>query len=94
MTSTPVRSSHSAVGRLFGKVALVTGGSSGIGLATAKRFAVEGTELGNGFVQTPDLRERPSQIAESADRFRFQAQRLLVARDSLRGVSTRDCCRG
>lgn len=40
-------------GVLEGKVAVVTGGSSGIGLATAQRFAAEGATVVVADVQAP-----------------------------------------
>ena len=45
-------------GRLQGRVALVTGGNTGIGEAITKRLASEGTRVGIGFLEDPAGAER------------------------------------
>lgn len=53
------------MGKLAGKVALVTGGNSGIGLATAKRFVAEGATV---FISGRRQKELDSAVREIGDR--------------------------
>lgn len=53
----------SSTGRLADKVAVITGGASGIGLATARRFAAEGARVMLGDVDVEGLARAESDIA-------------------------------
>jgi NAD(P)-dependent dehydrogenase (short-subunit alcohol dehydrogenase family) len=52
-------------GRLAGKVAIVTGGASGIGLATVRRFVAEGAQVMIGDVDTDRLAAAASDLGDA-----------------------------
>jgi NAD(P)-dependent dehydrogenase (short-subunit alcohol dehydrogenase family) len=57
------------MGKLEGKVAVVTGGNSGIGLATAKRFVQEGAEVFITGRRAPDLEKAATEIGSHVTTF-------------------------
>jgi len=63
-------------GRLEGKVAVVTGGSSGIGLATARRFAAEGAYVYVTGRRQAELDAAVAEIGERAAGVRADSARL------------------
>src|SRR6267154_1046679 len=69
-------------GKLEGKIALVTGGSSGIGLATAQRFAKEGAYVYITGRRQPELDEAVKTIGTSVKAMRADAS-ILADLDNL-----------
>jgi NAD(P)-dependent dehydrogenase (short-subunit alcohol dehydrogenase family) len=73
--------------RLKDKVALVTGGASGIGLATAKLFAAEGAAVCIGDINVEGGERTVSEIAAQGGRALFVKADVSVAADAERLVA-------
>jgi NAD(P)-dependent dehydrogenase (short-subunit alcohol dehydrogenase family) len=63
-------------GRLQGKIALITGGSTGIGLATAQRFVKEGAYVYITGRRQPELDEAAKTMGENATAVRADASSM------------------
>ena len=72
------------MGKLEGKVAVITGGNSGIGLATAQRFADEGAHVFITGRRQAELDQAVKQIGHGAVAVQGDvAQRILKLIDTL-----------
>ncbi|WP_262493346.1 SDR family NAD(P)-dependent oxidoreductase [Mucilaginibacter pedocola] len=63
-----IKSSYKPAGKLKGKVALITGGDSGIGSAVAVHYAKEGADLAIVYLDEEIDAKATSEIIEAAGR--------------------------
>jgi NAD(P)-dependent dehydrogenase (short-subunit alcohol dehydrogenase family) len=63
-----IRSSYRAAGKLEGKVALITGGDSGIGRAVSVHFAREGADIAIVYLDEEDDARETRRLVEAAGR--------------------------
>ena len=80
--------------RLAGKVALVSGGSKGIGAATSRRFAQEGAHVGIGDVDRAAGEALARELAEAGLSAEFFALDVTRAADWLAAADALDSRRG
>ncbi|MCC6177097.1 MAG: glucose 1-dehydrogenase [Chloroflexi bacterium] len=69
------------MGRVEGKVTVITGGASGIGRATAELFAREGAEVVIADVNAEEAAQTVAQIEREGGRARFHVTNVAVAGD-------------
>lgn len=76
--------------RLIGKNALITGGSSGIGLATAKLFQNEGAQVVITGVDRPSLDRGLSELAPGTLGYVMRAERVNEIRDMFKELAAKN----
>ena len=76
LASSSDRSQHGLHGKLQGKIALITGGNSGIGLATARQFVNEGAAVFVTGRRQPQLAAAVKEIGRNATGFQGDVSNL------------------
>jgi len=76
LASSSDRSQHGLHGKLRGKIALITGGNSGIGLATARQFVNEGAAVVITGRRQPQLAAAVKEIGRNAAGFQGDVSNL------------------
>lgn len=96
--SSSERSQQGLHGKLQGKIALITGGNSGIGLATARQFVNEGAAAFITGRRQPQLAAAVKEIGRNATGFQGDVSNLTTSiacslRSSRRKASSTSCSR-
>src|ERR687893_2760249 len=81
--------SYQGSGKLDGKVALVTGGDSGIGRAVCAAFAKEGADVAIAYLSEDEDAEHTKSLVEAEGRRAITLRCDVQKEDEARGIVTR-----